>query len=649
MRCGAVVGLMFALVLGAAPSAVAQPFGLAPGASPYGGPQHHMTLRRAGNELRLLDGGRTVLRRQASAAGRLVVSGTAGNDTLHVDYAGGDPAPHGLVFDGGADAGGTGDALELTGGRFDRAVVTFTPDRLGHGHDGRIRLDGKTIEFRELEPLLINAGNLADVVFNIPQGDGDNQTVLEDDAGSSPTMSQLRSGAATFETTTFTHPTNSLTINLGNDATESLAITDDSVAKPIAVNGGSGANILTLADGKTLAGGQFDGAGGTDAISYAAYSTAVSVNLGATAGLAASLTADQEQPATSSTASGLATLTYDNVAKTFDVSVTVSGLPAASVTGFHIHGAPVGVNGSVRVDFGAGSVVSDGSGGFTFSANDVPLPPDLEAALLGGATYLNVHTAANPTGAIRGQLMPGSFVATLGTANGSGSLQNVENLTGGSAADSLVGTSAVNAIAGGAGNDTIVPAGGNDTASGGANDDLLIWSNGDATDVLDGDGGNRPRPGQRRGWRHRGRVRARRQRHAAELRPHDPGAVLAGHRHRRDAVGGRPGGQRQPHDQQPRRRRGSDEGRAARIQRGRPAHGRDAARRHLGATARPGGQRLPHGAGRGVAAHGPECRIAERRDELRHDREPHDGRRRRQLRARPRRRVERDARCGHGH
>ena len=480
--------LVFVLLVGAAPPAGAQPFGLTPGAAPYNAPEHVMTLRRAGDQMRLLDG-RTVRRWPASAAGPLIVRGTAGNDTLRFDLSGGIPAG-GVLFDGGADAGGAGDALEITGGRVKSAVVTFTPDRPGHGHDGRIVLDGTAIEFRDLEPVSFDTP-MADIEFVVPQGDGDNLTVLENDAADDPGRSRVRSGADTFETATFVHPTNSFAINLGNDAAESVTISDDSIGLPIAVNGGGGTNVLALADGETLNGGQFDGAGGTaDRISYAAYTTGTTVNLGANAGLTATLTPDQEVPATASTASGTATLLYNVTTRTFDVNVSVSGLAPASVSGFHIHTAPVGVNGSIRVDFGAGSLVAAGDG-FTFSATNVALPAQFEAALLGGGAYLNVHTAAFASGAIRGQLLPSvSFVDTAGSATGTGGVLNVENVTGGAGADSLVGSNVANDIAAGAGDDTIVPARGADTAGGGANNDLLVWSNGDGSDVLDGDAGS---------------------------------------------------------------------------------------------------------------------------------------------------------------
>src|SRR6185295_13705453 len=73
-----------------------------------------------------------------------------------------------------------------------------------------------------------------------------------------------------------------------------------------------------------------------------------------------------------------------------------------------------------------------------------------------------------------------------GTATGTGGISNIENATGGTGGDSLVGNSSSNALLGNAGNDTLLGAPGNDTMNGGANDDVLVWSNGDGSDLMDG-------------------------------------------------------------------------------------------------------------------------------------------------------------------
>ena len=81
-----------------------------------------------------------------------------------------------------------------------------------------------------------------------------------------------------------------------------------------------------------------------------------------------------------------------------------------AITGAHIHTGAAGTNGGVRVDFGGqlfGSVID---------ADAASITP-LNAA----NWYVNVHTAAHPGGAIRGQLMyittavpePGTYALML--------------------------------------------------------------------------------------------------------------------------------------------------------------------------------------------------------------------------------------------
>src|SRR3954447_2136643 len=129
MRPGARLVVWCIVALGAcAGSAQAQPFGFAPApvaASGAGAAGHVLTLRRAGAAVQLLERGRAVRSPATSPGVPLRIAGTAGNDTLRVDFSRGTPAPAGLVFDGGAQAGGAGDGLEIVGGRFGRVRVTF--------------------------------------------------------------------------------------------------------------------------------------------------------------------------------------------------------------------------------------------------------------------------------------------------------------------------------------------------------------------------------------------------------------------------------------------------------------------------------------------------------------------------------------------
>ena len=316
----------------------------------------------------------------------------------------------------------------------------------------------------------------------------------------------------------------------------------------INIAAGDGNDSIVLGDGINLR-GAIDGGGGIDTIDYAASTTAIRANLGlGTTGLSATLGGDQENPPTTHAATATATVTnYSITTRTFDIIVTVSGLPPADVTGFHIHQAPVGVNGPIIVDFtGVAPLVPAGTG-FTFTATGLTLPSVNEAAFLGGGTYVNIHTAAFPGGAIRGQLFSaGNVNLTTGAATGTTGVAFIENVTGGTAGDSLVGSFSVNTLNGGSGADWIVGGPGNDTFGGDAGADVLVWSNGDGTDVMEGGADSDTVAGQRQ---HRGRrcVPGRGQRHTAGLRSHQPRPVQSRHRHHGDLDRQRHRRQRQLH------------------------------------------------------------------------------------------------------
>ena len=257
----------------------------------------------------------------------------------------------------------------------------------------------------------------------------------------------------------------------------------------INITAGDGNDSIVLANGIDLRGAIDGGDGFDDTIDYAASATAIRANLGlATTGLSATLGADQENPPTTHAGTATATVTnYNITTRTFDITVTVSDLPPADVTGFHIHQAPVGVNGPIIVDFtGVAPLVPAGTG-FTFTAIGLVLPIASEAAFLGGGTYVNIHTAAFPGGAIRGQLFSsGNVNLTAGMATGTTAIANIESVNGGSAGDSLVGNFSANGLNGGPGADWIVGGPGGDTLMGDADADVLVWSNGDGSDVMEG-------------------------------------------------------------------------------------------------------------------------------------------------------------------
>lgn len=76
-----------------------------------------------------------------------------------------------------------------------------------------------------------------------------------------------------------------------------------------------------------------------------------------------------------------------------------SNLPTLAAA--HIHQAASGANGPVLFTI-VGNPTTSGSS----TATVANIPPDTIAAITSGTAYVNLHTAANPSGELRGQLLP---------------------------------------------------------------------------------------------------------------------------------------------------------------------------------------------------------------------------------------------------
>ncbi len=167
---------------------------------------------------------------------------------------------------------------------------------------------------------------------------------------------------------------------------------------------------------------------------------AIALTLGAASGasaasynLTANLTGTEEVPVNASPATGNAIVDFDDVAQTMRVQINFSGL-LGNTTASHVHApAPIGTNVAVATQLptfaGFPLGVTSGSYDFTF---DMTLASSYASAfitnygggatagasnallgfMLGGLSYVNVHTNLFPGGEIRGQLRltPGTTV-----------------------------------------------------------------------------------------------------------------------------------------------------------------------------------------------------------------------------------------------
>ena len=109
----------------------------------------------------------------------------------------------------------------------------------------------------------------------------------------------------------------------------------------------------------------------------------------------ATLDGKQEVPANTSAGKGTADIDYDAASKKLSWKLNYSGL-SGPATAAHFHGpAAPGANAGVAIPISNAASGSEGSATLT----------DAQAAdLTSGKYYINIHTAANPGGEIRGQV-----------------------------------------------------------------------------------------------------------------------------------------------------------------------------------------------------------------------------------------------------
>lgn len=115
-------------------------------------------------------------------------------------------------------------------------------------------------------------------------------------------------------------------------------------------------------------------------------------------GFGATLSGAAEVPPNGSAGSGNARMELDKSSNVLRWTVSYAGLTGPATAG-HIHGPALpGQNAGVIVPF-KGGVASPIQG-------EATLTPEQVADLMAGRWYVNLHTAANPGGEIRGQLTP---------------------------------------------------------------------------------------------------------------------------------------------------------------------------------------------------------------------------------------------------
>ena len=137
----------------------------------------------------------------------------------------------------------------------------------------------------------------------------------------------------------------------------------------------------------------------TLAVVWALASGVASVALADTVDLKADLEPSSEVPPRVSHGHGALSATFDTSTKTLTWTATYAEL-SGPATMAHFHGpAPVGQNAKVQVPIDKNALANPIKGSATLTEQQV-------TDLMAGQWYFNVHTAQNPTGEIRGQVLP---------------------------------------------------------------------------------------------------------------------------------------------------------------------------------------------------------------------------------------------------
>ncbi|MGB0714414.1 MAG: CHRD domain-containing protein [Phycisphaerae bacterium] len=115
----------------------------------------------------------------------------------------------------------------------------------------------------------------------------------------------------------------------------------------------------------------------------------------------ATVSGDQEVPPVEGDGTGAADFDISEDGTSVTFTITAEGL-TGPVTAMHLHMGAAGENGGVIVDLG--DAIENGDDGTMTANGTASLDSGVADSIRAGNVYLNIHTDANPSGEIRGQL-----------------------------------------------------------------------------------------------------------------------------------------------------------------------------------------------------------------------------------------------------
>jgi predicted outer membrane repeat protein len=375
----------------------------------------------------------------------------AGDDVVTVDYSLGNFFDT-ISYDGGQPNSGPleSDSLVVKGGAFSTITTAFAANSSNGAHGGTITLNASAgptaaIHYSNLNPVLMKVGSATNEIFTLPAG-AVGASLQDDAGGAGNNMSAIASTNGTFETTTFTDPTSSLTVNGGGgsdtyttaanfsgDFTSGLTINGTAATDQVSLNAlnlTTGTHTLSVtANTVSVAGAVSVGSGG-----------AVTLSAGSTVSETAGGLISTTGTLTTSSAGGT-TLGGANTVGTFHATNTTSGNISLTNTA-----ATLTVSG-ISNSAPAGTIVVNNTGALTVSGAVASSNGDITLCDTGA---MNLNATVN-AGAATVRLQSGGSVAqsaaltaaNLGVAaSGAVVLNNAGNNVSGvfAASDSVANT-----------------------------------------------------------------------------------------------------------------------------------------------------------------------------------------------------------------